>query len=199
MKKHVPDMSQYLKNLKIALTQEGISIPEGRTASRQKSSGSANLYTIEGDEGMLIYLTYTCWHNGEEEVAVMETIKAPYLNFLKGGHHRLTVIGSWKKGLKDKTLKVITLKLITPKKGTKGYTMSLRNADQKELNNAAQCDIKKTLMKAGAIGVDKRELLIGDQGPLRNAICAVFPEDNELVPVLAFCLTRITPLLSPVN
>jgi len=188
-------MSQYLNNLNISLTQEAISIPEGRTASRQKSSGTANLYTVQGDEGMFIFLTYTCWHNGEEEVAVMETIKAPFLNFLKRGRHRLTVIGSWKKGLKNKTLKVITLKLITPKKGSKGYTMSLRNADRKELNNAAQCDIRQTLIKAGAIDVDTRELLIDDQGPSRNAICAVFPEDNELVPVLAFCLTRITPLL----
>jgi hypothetical protein len=188
-------MSQYLKNLKIALTQEAFPIPEGRTASRQMSSGTANLYTVQGEEGMLIFLTYTYWHNGEEEVAVMDTIKAPFLNFLKGGSHRLTVAGSWKKGLKNKTLKVITLKLITPVKGSRGYTMSLRNAEISELNNAAKCNIKKTLISAGAIDVDKRELLIEDQGPSRNAICAIFPEDNELVPVLVFCLTRITPLL----
>jgi hypothetical protein len=188
-------MAQYLKNLNISLAQEAVSIPEGLTASRQKSSGTANLYTVKGDERMLIFLTYTYWHNGEEEVAVMDAIKAPSLHLLKGGRHRLTVIGSWKKGLKNKTLKVIALKLLSSVKGKKGYQMSLRNANLNELNNAAQCDIRQTLIRAGAIDVDKRELLIDDQGPSRNAICAIFPEDNELVPVLAFCLTRITPLL----
>ena len=72
-------------------------------------------------------------------------------------------------------------------------TVTGHQANLVELDRTCQVDTKAALMAAGATGVDRRELAVGDKGRRRNELCAVFEVEDGLVPVAAYA---ITPLLA---
>jgi hypothetical protein len=64
-----------------------------------------------------------------------------------------------------------------------------------ELDEAAEADVNRELRSAGAVNVGTREALLGDTSRRRTFPCVVFERGDEHVPVLAFVLTRVLPLL----
>lgn len=64
-----------------------------------------------------------------------------------------------------------------------------------ELDEAAGADVARELRARGALQVGTREAVLGDQGRRRSFPCVVFERGNEDVPLLAFVLTRVLPLL----
>ena len=51
--------------------------------------------------------------------------------------------------------------------------------------------MRATLLAHGASAVGTRAELLGDDGRTRTRFGALFPEDAELVPVVAYALTRV--------
>jgi hypothetical protein len=62
-----------------------------------------------------------------------------------------------------------------------------------ELDERCGFDVRQLLVGAGAVAVNPRALAIGDAGPRRNELCAVFRGEDSSLPAVAYA---ITPLLT---
>ena len=71
--------------------------------------------------------------------------------------------------------------------------------DLAELDSGAGIDVRATLLVHGASAIGTRAELRGDDGPTRTRLGALFPEDAELVPVVAYTLTRVAPVAGGVR
>ncbi|MFC1604404.1 hypothetical protein ACFL5F_05180 [Planctomycetota bacterium] len=69
----------------------------------------------------------------------------------------------------------------------------LYQATMEELTEGAGISVRKLLEGFGA-EVDRREQLLGDTGPHRFRLCAIFPTESNHLPVVCYVLTRILPL-----
>jgi hypothetical protein len=73
---------------------------------------------------------------------------------------------------------------------------NLYKATLTELDTRAGVKVAEMLRNVGAHEVGTRESLLGHRGPRRDYLCALFDEDNDLLPIVAFLLTRVLPLAS---
>ena len=64
-----------------------------------------------------------------------------------------------------------------------------------ELEEASGVPVARELKHAGAMDVGTREAVLDDTGRTRRRLIATFPHANDDVPVLAFVLTRLAPLM----
>lgn len=67
-------------------------------------------------------------------------------------------------------------------------------ASQKELDEGAGLNVRTALVQAGARQIGTKVQLLHEAGTRRNYLCAIFPVEERLVPVVAFLLTRVLPL-----
>jgi hypothetical protein len=65
-----------------------------------------------------------------------------------------------------------------------------------ELDTAAGADIEELLKSLGASGVATREIAWGDTSNRKTDLCVVFDVDNVVVPLAAYALTRVAPLVA---
>jgi hypothetical protein len=72
---------------------------------------------------------------------------------------------------------------------------NLVDASLSELTDAARVPIGMELRRVGALDVGPRAIVLDDTGRSRNRLVVTFEEDNEAVPILAFALTRVAPLV----
>lgn len=52
------------------------------------------------------------------------------------------------------------------------------------------------LRALGATKTGTRHELLGKRGPRMNKLCAIFPQEKDLVPVAAYVMTRVAPVYS---
>lgn len=71
----------------------------------------------------------------------------------------------------------------------------LRKVPQAELDDGAGVDVAEVLTGLGARTVATRQIAWGDTGPRRTDFCVVFEPDSLAVPVAAYALTRVAPLV----
>lgn len=65
-----------------------------------------------------------------------------------------------------------------------------------ELSHAAGVPIMRELRRVGAVDVGPRSIVLEDTGRSRNRLVVSFPDENEVVPILAYALTRLAPLVN---
>lgn len=72
---------------------------------------------------------------------------------------------------------------------------NLYDATLAQLCDASGVPVARELKSVGAIDVGSRHALLEDTGRTRRRLIATFAHPNEEVPVLAFVLTRLAPLV----
>jgi hypothetical protein len=72
---------------------------------------------------------------------------------------------------------------------------SLRRVSKEVLDEGAGVDCEGELVALGAIRVDTQETVWGATNNRRRDLCVVFPAGNERVPIVAYVLTRVAPLV----
>jgi hypothetical protein len=72
---------------------------------------------------------------------------------------------------------------------------NLVDATLSELTVEAGTPIGLELRRAGARDIGSRASVLNETGRSRNRLIATFDDDNEAVPILAFVLTRVAPLV----
>lgn len=86
----------------------------------------------------------------------------------------------------------LSLRLRIPAEGQPGR-VTPHQTNLVELSDVCGLDVKEVLVSAGASGVDRRELVLGDKGRTKNELCVVFDEAGALLPAVAY---SISPLLA---
>lgn len=127
------------------------------------------------------------WAAGEERWVEARGVSSllPGLGRLEG-RLRLT-IESHRDGLS-----LCALRRATP--NAEGWA-TLTDVSIDELSRSAGVPIGLELRRVGALDVGPRAVALGDTGRARNRLIAIFPDENEEVPVLAYVLTRLAPLV----
>ena len=73
---------------------------------------------------------------------------------------------------------------------------STHKATNEDFEHLAGDDWQRSLLDVGASNVGPRESVIGDDGRRRGFLCAVLGDGDFPLPVVAYSLTRILPLLN---
>lgn len=161
------------------------------TISGVRTAGSARVFTATDQQGTTLEIAYIVWDNDEREVRAL-TITAPdqAVRLLEGGRRRLGI----QPYRDDPQQAVIELSQARIKaQGESGWS-NLFMASQEELDEGAGLDVCAALVQAGARQSGTKAQLLHEGGTRRNYLCAIFPAEQRLVPVVAFLLTRVLPL-----
>lgn len=157
----------------------------GQTAGRTRSRARCVVYQLGGPAGLRLDLRDAFWDTGERDVAVLDRCDAPQrFDRLRSGL-RLTVERV------DDDLLLVTLRQARLRDDD---WSNLFGASMNELNMAAGVDVDETLRRAGAAAVGDRRRLLPQEEVRRTSLCALFPIDADLVPVVAYALTRVAPI-----
>lgn len=132
---------------------------------------------------------WLAWARNEERWVDVQSVRTPFplLNRLDG-RFRMSISDG------GGATSVCSLLMARPKLDGK---VSLVPASLRELTVRLPVSVPAELRQAGALDVGSRLAVLGDSGRTRETLVATFPDDNEHVPLLAYALTRILPLLPP--
>jgi hypothetical protein len=168
----------------------GTLMVEGETSSGVQSFADAWSYRITGTLGIdfSAVLQYQVWHSGEKDVVCTEAQGSNVLN---------TIIGRMRLGIyslddgKNEwiALKTAQLKRIHPAHAT------LCKASLNFYTELLNIDLPEELNAFGICKVGNKETLLNENGKTRCDLCAIFEAGKIEVPLAAFILTRIAPLI----
>jgi hypothetical protein len=166
------------------------SLRTGSTPSGQPSHGTAELFELSGPQRLGLTVAVLRWHNGERNVQTDHRHTSPErLDRLRHGL-RLTLDhvparpGMWWAELRQARVKP----------GPSQWS-NLFKASLEELSAAAEVDVRAEFLHAGAAAIGTRSELLGDEGPRGTDLGVTFRDDNLLVPVVAYTITRVLPIL----
>lgn len=167
---------------------------EGQTASGRAATGVATIYEIEGPDRLRLRCADIAWDADdappERDVHTLERYGSPQ-RFDRLCHGlRLTVQAHGKVGC------FVELRQARMKSAT---WSNLFRADRADLDVGARVDVAATLRSVGATEVGYRRHVLGDDGRRRNYVCATFGPEADLVPIVAYVLTRVLPVLHEVD
>lgn len=134
---------------------------------------------------------WLAWARNEEKWVDVQSVRTPYplLNRLDA-RFRMSISDS------GGGTSVCSLLMARPKLDGK---VSLAPASLRELTVRVPVSVPAELRQVGALDVGSRLAVLGDSGRARETLVAKFSDDNEHVPLLAYALTRILPLLPPMT
>lgn len=159
---------------------------EGRTLSDQPSSGVRDLYVITDRGGLIATVADTRWDANERDVRMISCEGPDRFHNLKDAL-RLSVKES-SQGRLVCDLRLARVKLNDP---TLSPALYLAGVDEIERGSGVALASQLESMRA-EVGV--RADLLDDTSNHRNGACVAFPEDETMVPVLAYIATRILPV-----
>ena len=70
-----------------------------------------------------------------------------------------------------------------------------RTVTKELLDSAAEVDVEELLKSLGGTRVASRKAAWGDKSRRRKILCVVFGSENAVVPIVAYALTRVAPLV----
>ena len=167
----------------------------GRTTGREEKIGQNRIFEFLDDGGHYVKIAYAVWSNGERDIRPIEAEGSRSLERLNKGGLRLDIYSVRKGPYKSRDNLFCVLRQARVKRKSENQWSNLFNATPIELDKGAGLDVQKVLEKAGAIDIGTREEILDEWGRTRNQWCIVFERENELLPVVAFALTRILPLI----
>jgi len=161
---------------------------EGQTGSKKESCGQQRIYDVT-DRHTHLTIAYCLWQNGEKDIRALDVQGAKAIMRLQHGGLRLG-IRQWSK---NKTKAWVELRQARIKPAQNMWS-NLFNATWQELDAGAKIDTHKILTEAGAIQLGTKADLLEVDDNTRARLCALFPPDNTLFPIVAFVVTRVLPL-----
>jgi len=162
-----------------------------RTVSGQECECVCTLYDIFAQQDAYLMVLNIVWDNGERDVRAIEVAGPDDLLSLGSGRLRLAV-QELEHSTAGNLYSILRQARIKQKPSKRS---NLYKATVPELNQGAGIDVPRTLLEAGAIKVGTKKNLLGCMDQTQEMQCVIFPRDNELIPVLAFVLTRVCPLI----
>jgi hypothetical protein len=175
---------------KLTITPTGTTRPlAGRTCAGVEADGICTLYEVRGPDYLHLSIGDITWENDERDIRVLRRNDSPERFDGLCNRLRLTV-GTHGNGC------LIELRQARLKPGGRP---GLYNADEHQLKRGAGIDVTHALERSGAQRIGTRGDIISDTSPRRNSLCALFPTDATAVPLHAFVLTRVAPVLKGVR
>ena len=177
---------------RLGLRDLGVEVSlRGPTLSGLEARGEQRIYAVDGDGGLTLCLGHVRWRHGEEEVRVATRPAVPSALAALLDDQRLAV-EPWGWGHAHVSLDPLRLE-----RGLFEETAYVRPqpCSEAELDGAAGLSVRPLLLGAGALAVGTRQEVLGECDERRHRLSATFPREAGIVPVLAFVLTRVAPLL----
>ena len=181
--------------VKITNTSQ-IEMTSGRTTSGEEESGENRIFEFLDDSGHYVKIAYTVWDNEERDIRPIEAEGSRPLERLNAGRLRLALYSIRNGSYRSVDNLFCVLRQARVKEESENQWSNLFNATPIELDEGAGLEVQKVLEKAGAIDIGTRKKILNERGRTRNQWCIVFEQKNELLPVVAFALTRILPLIN---
>jgi hypothetical protein len=183
-------------DLTISPTNTVKHVPKGQTVGRVLCSGAQKIFRVRGD-GVELDLAYTTWDNGERDIRTAYRVKGPAaLRRLEGGRLRLGIRPVNHNQIDAKNKLWVQLSQARVRKETLNKWSTLHKASWEELDDGAGLDSFETLEQVGALHLGTKEEVLASTDNKRFYLCAIFDEENELFPVVAFVVTRVLPLIN---
>jgi len=169
---------------------------DGTTASGQPSRGSASRWEVTGPPGVSLILADVSWATGERDVRAIEVEAPPPVEL--GGPRPLTrlVRGGRLSVLEHGRERYVELQISRIKPDSPQMWSSTHKGQEDDFTLLIGDDWQEALLSAGAAQVGSREKVLGDDSRRRQYLCAVLETEDAVLPVVAYSLTRILPLLS---
>jgi hypothetical protein len=159
---------------------------EGQTPGRVDATGTARRYKITGPGRLHLQVLDVTWDNGERDIRTVERNGSPQ-RFDRLCHGaRLGIL----KAGPDLMVELRQARMTTADWST------CHKADLPALDAGAQTNTAKALRQAGAKHVGTRSEVLDDTSCRRNYLCAAFVAEATTVPIVAYTLTRVLPVLN---
>ncbi|MCU0318455.1 MAG: hypothetical protein MUE88_00035 [Flavobacteriales bacterium] len=163
-------------------------LPTSHTAFRTQEPGVAHLYSVEANKGTMIFLSYLEWESGNREVRVEEA------------ESDLTIVHRLTHGLRLSIERVLfdghyydCIALRSARLNADDTWSNLYDLSLKQIDVAAGFDATAALREMGV-----RHFVNGRQLNRRsvNRQFALYPYRDRSIPLNAFLITRLMPLLN---
>lgn len=175
--------------IEIELPEDSERIADGQTAKKIKSDGSLERARLRGPKGELT-IAYCSWDNGDRDVRCVNRGTSPeYFDRLKSG---LRI--SLDKVPGEPEFRTMRLRLLYESDDESRRSRTKQTTAEAVLASLG-LDPRAVLVELGAVRVDSRAAALSDEGRTRNELCAVFPTSSRVVPLAAYVLVRILPLI----
>jgi hypothetical protein len=161
------------------------------TAFRTNEPGVAHLYSVEATKGTMIFLSYVKWESGNCEVRV-EEVESDVAGVYRLSHGlRLSIERVLFDGHYYDCIALRSARFNTDDTWSNLYDLSLR-----EIDVAAGFPAVEALTEMGV-----QHIVNGRQLNRRstNRQFALFPVRDQLIPLHAFLITRLMPLLNRIR
>lgn len=169
---------------------------KGRSPDGTESTGRAARFLVKGRRNRELSLGHIRWRTGEVEVAVIDAVKFPELLPLSPiGHDAAPRLVLAPVTARRRACDLGQARWL-PEGDPAGF--AIVDATEDDLNDGAGVDVRDLLEQAGCVAFGSRKELLGSRDAARRRLCAVFPNRNDIVPVVAFVVTRCLPLLNGV-
>lgn len=172
----------------VTLSYRGGSHPAGgSTTAGRDGNGRALPWRVEGPDDLLLDIEDVLWDDGTREVRGVEAYLSPrrferLASGLRLGVHRDSP-DRWHARLRIARL-------------TSDDWSQIYKTDAQELRAATGIEPTKVLRDAGADVIGTAEVAYGKAGRGRTEFAVSFRGDDSPVPVVAWTLTRVLPLLN---
>ena len=183
------EAGRHLGGMRIRDTQI-VDLVAGRTLSGLETTGRRRIYELGGSRDVCAFLASVTWESGECEVRRTRRYETPWWQDRLLGRQRLAV-EAWGDDWMQIELRQARL--------DRDRSLRLADVGEYELDAKSGACVRCALRLAGATAMGTRQEVLGVGDERRHVLCATFPRDAQLVPVVAFALTRVAPLLSTVQ
>ena len=161
-------------------------IKTGYTCSGEKAAATVYIFRIDVPEDGVLELGYCIWSNGERDVRILEASNV--CRALRRLEHGLRQ-GVHANGRRD------WVELSQARLKNEEWSNTFK-ANRAELDAGAGLGASRLLSKFGATAVGTKERILSDRGRKRGYLCAVFKKNSIEVPITAYLLTRVLPILN---
>ena len=158
---------------------------EGQTVSRNISKGKAYNFRLVAGRRVDMTIGEVHWSNGDWEVRVLEAELAP--ESLRRLEHGLRMGFQRRPGRRA----IAEIRVARCKDANWSNMFKTTRAEMKSIIGR---DIESFLSRFGVVQVETRETALRDTSNRRGELCVVFDDDDSLVPVVAYFVTRILPI-----
>lgn len=161
-----------------------------KTISGKRADGVGEVFQATDDRGLSLDVARIVWTTGEQDVRAIGDVPGPRaLRRLEHGALRMGIY------FLEPDLAWVELSQARIKKNAQRQWSTRVRATQEDLDKGAGTNTLRVLYAAGAKQVGARKAILKDAGNRKQYYCATFARTNTLVPVVAYVLTRVLPLL----
>lgn len=156
------------------------------------------MWSISGPPGVAISAADVTWDNGERDVRTVNAGDGPIPRSI-GGPRPLARLerGSRLSILRSGPSNYVELQVSRVDPESADFWSSTYKATEADFEDLMGGSWKQPLLQAGTSGIGTRETVLGDHGRRRSFLCAAFRDQDSRLPVVAYSMTRVVPLLNP--